>query len=111
MLSKMKRLTPIQQQTKRMGYNHRLSRDIIKRGQRLPIDTLISVQPSTLNNAFPILPPTTTKTFTQLQLQQSDDQLNKNLNIKMMMNEEMVFLDHELELARAEMSHDEENEK
>ena len=67
--------------------------------------------PSTSNNAFPILPPTTTKTFTQLQLQQSDDQLNKNVNIKMMMNEEMVFLDHELELARAEMSHDEENEK
>ena len=44
-------------------------------------------------------------------MQQSDDQLNKNVNIKMMMNEEMVFLDHELELARAEMSHDEENEK
>ena len=51
MLSKMKRLTPIEQQTERMGYNHQLSRDIINCGQHLPIDKLISVHPSTLNNA------------------------------------------------------------
>ena len=71
-----------------------------------PFQSTVPSAPST--TAIPFVPPKQ-NSFTELPVQPNKYQKDSTMSV--MMNEEMVFLDHELELARAEMTHDEENEK